>query len=164
MAARKPKPAPEPAAAPSPAGDAVANLVRGEVSITLEGVRYLLRPSFEAAAQIESASGKSIHELTEAAEAWKLTLTQAGLIVAMAMRAAARAGDIEGNLQQVRPERIAELIFSEPGGLHVQLKLVIAPMLRGMIFGAYTALGKVRAAETTGTTTNPTTNGPGSAA
>ena len=136
MAARKPKSAP---AAPLP------NSARGELAIVLEGQSYLLLPTFQAAGQIEAATGKSLYELARAAEESQLTLAHAGIIVAAALRAAAAENGL--NAGNIRDAGIAERIYASDGGLILVTRLTIGPMLRGMLLGAYDIEGKARAAE-----------------
>ena len=153
MAARKPKAEP---AAPLP------NSARGELAIVLEGQSYLLLPTFQAAGQIEAATGKSLKELALAADDGSLRLDQAGIIVAAALRAAAAENGLHpGN---IRDAGIAERIYQEKGGVLIATRTTIGPMLRGMLLGAYDASGKAKAAEMTTGTTTRTTSAPGSAA
>jgi hypothetical protein len=121
---------------------------RGEISLTLEGVEYVLRPTFEAIGQIETALGKNLFSLAQAAEQQQLTLAEVGTIAAMCIRAQAQAtsNDLHAN---IRPERIAMMIFAEPGGALVAVRAAIHPLLIGALTGGYTALGEPRPKVTT---------------
>lgn len=129
--------------------DSGAIEARGEISISLDGVAHVLRPSFEAIGAIETATGKTLFELAQAAETGKITLAQAGAVVAHCMRAHARSEEGNPLHTDVQPASIAERIYTADGGLLMATRVVIYPLLFGAIMGGYTALGKPKPRTTT---------------
>ena len=121
---------------------------RGEVKLTLEGHDFVLRPSFEAIGAIEAATGKTVFELAAAAEKMTMTLADAGVIVAHCVRAQAKA---TGNKlhENAQPEKMAKMIYGEPGGLLVAIRTGLYRLLMGALIGGYTASGEPRQTETT---------------
>lgn len=86
-----------------------ANPIRGEAEIVLDGVTYVLRPSFAAMAAIERGSGKSLMQLAQASTDG-LPLETLALIVTECVRAHGReTGD--AGLAAWKTDRVAELIF-----------------------------------------------------
>lgn len=108
-----------------------ANNLRGELTITLEGVEYPLRPSFTAIVAIEDKSGKSLQELAIAADGGGLSLQQMAVIVVEAMSAYGRANG-RNDLVGWKYERVAELLF-DAGLMIVQprIALLLAMALTG---------------------------------
>jgi hypothetical protein len=119
----------------------------GEIEIELEGVAYRLRPSFQAIREIEQALGHSILEVASAAETGKMSLDDAGVVVAACIRAEAKAnGDTA--LATIKPARAAELIYGEPGGLLLAVRVCIYPLLFGAVMGRYQPTGEPRPSPT----------------
>ncbi len=108
-----------------------ANSLRGEVTITLEGVDYVLRPDFTAITAIEDQTRQSLQQLAVDADAGRLPLRVLGTVVAECMKGQGRATGNEG-LQATKAERVTELLF-EAGVLAVspRVALVLAMALTG---------------------------------
>ena len=58
-----------------------ANKTRGEVSLELEGVEYVLRPSYEAISAFEAQTDRSLIDLARAAGDGQLKMSEAAIIV-----------------------------------------------------------------------------------
>jgi hypothetical protein len=90
----------------------LANAERGEVSLTLDGADYVLRPTYAACVAIEAQTGRSIIELAVDAQAKSLSLGNAAVIVTECIRAWGREiGRI--SVEGVQVDRIGELIFAD---------------------------------------------------
>lgn len=140
---------------PKASSPSAANAVRGELSIDLEGVTHVLKPSFDAIGRIETATGLSLFQLGRAAEDMSLTLAHAAIIIAECIRAHARS---EGDraMATVRNERIAELLYAEAGGVMEVLSRTIRPLTLIALTGGFTASGEAKAGM--GTKTSPMTD------
>ena len=96
----------------------VANVHRGEVSVTLSGVSYVLRPSFDAIVEIEGKLGLSIVAIVrKTAEATDIRATEIGAIVAAGIRAHGRETD-RADLANVGEEKVARMCW-EAGLMNV---------------------------------------------
>ena len=120
---------------------------RGEISILLEGVEYVLRPSYDAIVGFEAATGKSLIEL--ARDAGDLSVSDAAAVATECIRAWGKA--IGNNAAAgVNARRVAELMIEADGGV----ALVLA-RLRVLLFGAatggYTGAGEPKVPTTTAT-------------
>lgn len=85
----------------------IANPHRGEVSIALgpRGARrrrYLLRPTFQAMAEIEAATGRDLDRLAQRFLAGEATVGEVAAVVAAGLKAAGGPDD---------PDEVAELVF-----------------------------------------------------
>lgn len=118
-----------------------ANKERGEHSLTLAGVTYLLRPSHEAIVAIESQCGASLLTLARDGNAGALGVQELGIIAAELIKAGA-AKDDEATAH-VGAERIGKLIF-ENGLASVTARLTLC--LIDAATGGRTAEGNVKAA------------------
>lgn len=98
-----------------------ANGERGEISLSLEGVDYVLRPSFEASATIEKLTGKSLFQLATAAVNHALTIHDGAIVAAEYIRAYGLEKQDNG-LIGVNSKRVGEMIFAA-GMLHVVSRL-----------------------------------------
>ena len=127
---------------------------QGEITVPLEGVEYVLRPSYSAIMAIERQTGRSLFDLAGEATSGRMSIADMGVICAEMMHAFGRQNPDDSNITTYRgakPEKIAELIY-EAGGPRVSAR--IAVLLMGALTGGYTASGKMKA---TGTqTTEPT--------
>ncbi|MDT7935212.1 MAG: GTA-gp10 family protein [Sphingomonadaceae bacterium] len=127
---------------------------RGEIAIELDGVEYVLRPSFEAVGAIESACGKTLLELAQAAESGTLSAAHLAEVVAQCIKAQGRAvGD--DNLRAVTAKRIGALLYEADGGLMWAITQVVMRLLFRAVTGGYTALGEAKGAGTRSTTSAP---------
>lgn len=119
-----------------------ANAERGEISLTLDGRDWVLRPSFTAIQQFETETGKGLLVLADSVATLKLA--ELAAIVAACIRAGGEASS-NAVAKSVKTERIAELMIEAPGGL-----MLVARVLRVLLFGAatggYNAKGEPRAA------------------
>lgn len=120
---------------------------RGEIALTLDGARLVLRPSFEAIESFEEATAKGLIQLTREAMEGSLRVGEAAHIVTACVRAWGRAtGD--RSAQGVNVARVAELILESMGGYASTLRTV-GGMLAMAATGGYTASGEVKAGMTT---------------
>ena len=127
--ARKPAAA---AAAPNPA--------RGEHSITLGGVTYILRPTASASFAIEEALGLSLMEVFSACNSMALSYQQIGVILMHYIRAGAEESDTLTRM--VDAGRLAELVY-EAGSAPAFATLTM--LLVDAIGGGRNASGEVKA-------------------
>lgn len=111
----------------------MATSERGEVTVTLDGADYSLRPTFEACSNIEELTGKSLLELAIAAQDNSLHLSEQGIIVAECVRAYGKAEGIS-SLIGVQASKFSELIF-QAGVLGVTPRLEI--LLAGAVTGGF---------------------------
>lgn len=120
---------------------AKANEHRGEIDLTLGGKTYVLRPSFQAIAAFEKATGLSLVQLTDAARLGSMSLQGASAVATECINAAA-----EREMDKIGAERCAELIYEADGGLFiVQKKLAV--MLSLAATGGYSASGVRKSGE-----------------
>lgn len=108
----------------------MATSERGEVTVTLDGADYSLRPTFEACSKIEELTGKSLLELALAAQSNSLHLKDQAIIVAECVRAYGKAEGIS-SLIGVQASKFGELIFN--AGI-----IAILPRLETVLAGAVT--------------------------
>jgi len=128
---------------------APANETRGEISLQLDGVDFVLRPSFEALVAIEQDSGKGLIDLAREAEGGTLSL-QTVAIIAMRCIQAWGAATKNEMAQGVNADKIARLIMSSDGGLMAAM-LRIRILLTLAVTGGYTPSGERKAAGSPGT-------------
>lgn len=112
---------------------ATANEIRGEVSIALDGVAYVLRPSYEAGVAIEQATGRSLMELAVAAAGSRMLLPQLAIVVTEYIKAWGRE---TGNTstEHFDVQRVGELIHNGKGGIMAampRVELVLAQAVSG---------------------------------
>lgn len=123
-----------------------ANPERGEISLELEGVAYVLRPSYEAIQAFEAQSGKSLLDLAQAAADGRLTLSEIASIACECIRAWGRSKADE-MVARVNANAIGNLIYESPGGIMLVTQR-LAVMLIMASSGGYTATGEVKATAT----------------
>ena len=129
------------------AAPVTANATRGELSITLDGAEYVLRPSFEAISAFEAATGKGIIQLARDADSGVLGTGALAQIVAETMRAQGRAiGD--NVLAASQTKTVAGLIIESDGGVH-RVMAIVAGLLAIAATGGYTASGELKATAAT---------------
>jgi hypothetical protein len=133
---------------------AAANAAAGDILLELEGVSYPLRASFQAIGEIETGTAKTLYELTALASAARLSLADIGIIVAACIRAHARFEKNDG-LAKMRPERAAELVYAEIGGVSQVTLLQLLPLLKLAVTGGYTSQGFRKPQTTTSPTSDP---------
>ena len=127
-----------------------ANATRGEVSLTLDGAEFVLRPSYEAISAFEADTGCGLLALTQQAEEATMTLDTIAAIVTRCIQAQGRAIS-DQMMQGVKAPKIAALIMeSETGLLGVLMRLRL--MLVMAATGGYTATGEPKAAGANGKT------------
>lgn len=122
-----------------------ANETRGELSLTLEGVEYGLRPSYEAQQAVEAELGKSIEELAMAADRGRMKLAEAATVAGEFIREWGRQIGDKG-IAAFNNRRLAEVIVEE-GSMLVSRRLGIA--LYMAVSGGVTASGEVKPVTTT---------------
>jgi hypothetical protein len=135
-----------------------ANDSRGETSLSLEGVDYVLRPSYAACKEIESRLGRSLVELTAAAERQALSLDDLSVIAECMVRAWGNAPDGDETPERrtaksVKADRLGELMFVE-GLPRSQMRIYVA--LAEAVTGGVDASGKKKPVTET---TRPTATG-----
>lgn len=126
-----------------------ASAERGEISLTLDGGAFVLRPSFEAIDAFEAATGKGLLQLAQESLRGALRLGEVAQVVTECVRAWGRATG-QKSAQGVNASRVAELILEAEGGF-VEASKTISAVLSLASTGGYTAQGEVKA---TGTTTS----------
>jgi len=126
-----------------------ANPLRGELTITLEGVEYPLRPSYTAITAFEEKTGKSLQELAISADGGALSLAQMAVIVVETMTAFGRANDRK-DLVGWKVEHVRELLFN--AGL-----MIVQPRIALLLAMALTGGHNPGEATATGETTTMTT-------
>lgn len=134
----------------------VANEVRGEVSLTLDGQEFVLRPSFEAIAAIKKKLGRSIQQLHDDCRNGALDVELA-TIATECIKAHGKAVN-DPMIRGVKEERIGELIMESEGGF-VIASASIALLLMLAATGGYTAKGEPKALPTTSPTTETPSEG-----
>jgi hypothetical protein len=117
-----------------------ANEARGELSLSLEGVEYGLRPSYTAQEAVETALGKSIEELAMAADRGRLLLVETATIAGEFIREWGRQTGDKG-VAAFNDRRLKEVIVEE-GSMIVSRRLGIA--LYMAVSGGVTATGEVK--------------------
>lgn len=127
-----------------------ANATRGEVSLTLDGTEYVLRPSYEAISAIETETGCGLFQLAQDASAGTMRLSTAAIVAAHCIRAWGRSSN-NAMASGVNPRKIGELILESNGGLLSAL-LALKLLLTFACTGGYTASGEVKAADVNGPT------------
>lgn len=119
----------------------------GQLTVTLGGTEYMLRPSRQAISNIERGMGKSLTQITLQCGSLALSTDELGLCVAELMKAYAvfdpkASADYRG----AKAEKCADLIF-ENGPVDVARRLAI--IFTGALTGGYTASGEVKAVQAT---------------
>lgn len=106
-----------------PAAPTPANELRGEVDLELDGIRFVLRPSYEASLAVEKRTGKGLVALATAAADGALGLSESAAITTEFIRAWGRSTDdkIAANVDE---GRIGALIH-EYGLMRVTLRLAV---------------------------------------
>ena len=126
-----------------------ANAERGEITLTLDGAEFVLRPTAEAIMAFEDATEKGLLQLAREAVKGELRTAEVAQIVTECVRAWGRATG-QKSAQAVNAVRIGELIQESEIGLRGAMD-TLAALLAIAATGGYTAQGEVKA---TGTTTN----------
>lgn len=127
---------------------AEANEVRGEVSLSLEGVEYVLRPSYEAIMEVEDQTGKGILDLARDAQSGDLTLRQVSQVAAAFIRAGGRAKQ-DNAAAHVSAKRVGELIYEAENGA-VYVMGILRAVLLAAATGGYNGQGEVKPATKAG--------------
>jgi hypothetical protein len=128
-----------------------ANETRGETSISLEGIGYVMRPSYEAIDEFEQATGKAVKELFDLAASDKLMLRDLASVIGACVRAKGRQ-DEDRTVGAFNDNRIREIVPGETGGVLVATRAV-ALMLLMAVTGGVDSQGKIKAPPTTAPTT-----------
>lgn len=124
-----------------------ANETRGEAALTLDGQRFVLRPSFTALAAIEAKTGRSLVELALMAGQGRMPIATMATIATECIKAwgNAQPGE-EGRLAAaVNEDRIAECIFESDGGVMRAMKTVEVVLMLS-ITGGVSATGEIKPA------------------
>jgi hypothetical protein len=120
-----------------------ANKARGEVTLTLDGQEFVLRPSYEAIQQFEQQTGKGVFELARAALDGKLTATDMATVATECIRAWGRQTE-DTSAKGANSTRIGEMMAEADGGWIAALN-AIGELLANAAMGGYTAKGEVKA-------------------
>lgn len=107
---------------------------RGEVTLSLGGTDYVLRPTFEACLAIEKQIGRSLLHIAAEADAQRLTVEDMSIVAAEFIRAYGKEQNAL-SIIGVKAENIAPLIFDE--GV-----IGVAPRLAIVLIGAITGGAK----------------------
>jgi hypothetical protein len=118
-----------------------ANAERGEISVDLEGVPHVLRPSYEAQVAIERGTGRSIEQLAQAAGDGSLSIEDAAIVVTECVRAQGRATN-KTTLVGYTADRVGECIV-DAGKLGIVKRVELLLYLAAT--GGYTAQGEFKA-------------------
>lgn len=120
-----------------------ANATRGESALTLDGQRFVLRPSFAALNAIEAKTGRSLVELALMAGQGRMSIGAMATIATECIRAwgTANPGDEGKVAASVNEDRIAECIFEADGGVMVAMKTIEIVLMLG-VTGGLTASGE----------------------
>ena len=119
----------------------MANDLRGEDEIVLDGATFGMRPTYEAIVAVETATGASIGTMAMAGANMRLPLGWVAIIVTEFVRAWGKAN---GN------QAAANLAVDRVGGLVmdsgiVAAQLTVAKILNGAVTGGYTSTGEAKA-------------------
>jgi len=117
----------------------MANRERGEETVTLEGVDYTLRPTWEAIEEVEALTGKSAEALMNAANGGRILLRELAAVIGAFLRAYGRAEGTEAAL--FKDANIASIIQAENGGTMI-LRTQIGIVLFKAVSGGYDTEGK----------------------
>lgn len=115
------------------------NPERGEIELELGGATYVLRPTFEARAAFEKATGLSLVQLAQTAADGSMPLDNAAIVVTECVKAWGKAENVT-SAAGANVRRIGELIYEADGGLMIVLKR-LQIMLILAATGGYTASG-----------------------
>ncbi|MBY0583266.1 MAG: gene transfer agent family protein [Sphingomonas sp.] len=115
---------------------------RGEVAITLDGERMVLRPSYEAIEAFEAGTGKALIVLAQLAATRSLSLVECSIVACECIRAWGRATNNRG-MAGANSRRIAELILDSDGGVMEAMSSLTA-VLALAATGKYTASGELK--------------------
>lgn len=122
---------------------AAANKTRGEVSITLDGVDYVMRPSHDAIAAFQLETGKGILRLAQDAMRADMASQDAAVIITECLKAQGRAIGDEG-MARFNSDRIHGLMMEAVGG-YVAVLHSLGAMLAMASTGGFTASGELKA-------------------
>lgn len=122
---------------------ATANKTRGELTLSLEGVDYILRPSYEAILAFEEQTGTGIRRLADSAAKGDLTSKEVAIIATECMRAQGRAVD-DKMMAAFNINRVHQLLMEADGGF-VEVMLGLSVMLILATTGGYTSQGEIKA-------------------
>jgi hypothetical protein len=115
-----------------------ANATRGELSLSLGGAEFVLRPSYEAIVALEAKTETGLKLLAFGARVGTLPLAQAEIIVAECVKAHGRAiGDKD--MEAVKPAKIGSLMLD--AGLN-DCYDVLRQLLEAALTGGFTAQGE----------------------
>lgn len=127
-----------------------ANPERGEAAIELDGVEYVLRPSYEAIQTIEDALGKGVVKLGREALDGALTSRETAVIATEFIRAWGRETSNTG-AAHANPDKIGRLLYTMESGGTTNALAIVAAVLVMAATGGFTPEGELKA------TPNPTT-------
>ena len=128
-----------------------ANALRGEVSIELEGVAYVLRPSYEAIIEIERATDDTLVSLAQSGLSFTMSLAKAAIVATEFIKAHGRHVN-DPAMARFNAKAVGELIYE--AGLY-RICAILGAVLSGAASGAYTPLGELKATEATTPTSAP---------
>ena len=90
-----------------PRSSRVANPARGEMSLTMGGQDFILRPTHEAVLAIEEELDMSSSQIAMASRSMRLKMREVGVIIGALIRAGAAPGSLDAMVSDVR---VAQLI------------------------------------------------------
>jgi hypothetical protein len=127
-----------------------ANETRGEASISLEGIEYVMRPSYAAIDEFEQATGKALKELFDLAASDRLMLRDLAAVIGACVRAKGEQ-DGDRSVSAFKDSRIREIVPGEPGGILIATRTV-ALVLMMAVTGGVDSKGEAKAPATMTTT------------
>ena len=113
----------------------MANPERGEVDLTLGGVTYLLRPSYEAMRAIERQTGKTLLQLSVSVAGGRyggLTLDEMGIILLEGIKAGVNpANDADKIKLSYSAAKLAEIAYSDYMATNMALERFLVNAISG---------------------------------
>ena len=120
-----------------------ANALRGEVTIELEGVAYVLRPSYEAIVEIERLTDDTLVSLAQAGLSFTMPLAKSAAVATELIKAHGRATD-DRAMASFNTAIVGGQIFDAGS---YQISAILGAVLSGAASGAYTPSGERKATE-----------------
>lgn len=110
------------------------NKHRGEVEITLDGRKFVMRPTFQAMVEIEAATGRGLLGLVRRISEMDFGYAEAQAVITAGLRAAG---------EQATPDKVGEMVFNT--GL-----AAVAGPVGAFLMGALSGGGQPGEGEATG--------------
>jgi hypothetical protein len=121
-----------------------ANPERGEAAIELDGVEYVLRPTYEAIQAVEDILGKGIVKLGREALDGALTSRETAVIATEFIKAWGRETENTG-AAHANPDKIGRLLYAMKEGGTANALAIVAAVLTMAATGGFTPEGELKA-------------------